>query len=314
MPNSSLLLHQFAEKLELLGYSQRSVKDYPYDFGLFLRYLAEKENVADIASITPAHLTAYHTYLQYSRFRGGRYLATGTVVKRLDSVKKFYGIMHGEGLIEHDYAALVTAPKKRRSLPRNVPNEKEMAAILDAIEPSDILTIRDRALFELLYATGLRSEEVRTVTVENFDRSERTLFVTGKGSKDRIVPVGDWVMPYLLEYLEVSRPKLINPRDPLPIIFLTRNGRQINTPNLGDLLRKYVKKAGLDICISPHTLRHACATHLLKGGADIRYVQELLGHSDLSSTQIYTKIDISFLKQAHRKYHPRERLNVCDSC
>jgi integrase/recombinase XerD len=188
-----------------------------------------------------------------------------------------------------------------------VPSEKEMAAILDAIEPADILTIRDRAMLELLYATGLRSEEVRTVTVDNLDRTERTLFVTGKGAKDRIVPVGDWVMPYLLEYLEVSRPKLITARDPLPLIFLTKNGRQINTPNLGDILRKYVKKSGVDMHITPHTIRHACGTHLLKGGADIRYVQELLGHSDLSSTQIYTKIDISFLKQAHKRFHPRER-------
>lgn len=304
---NEIKLHQFAEKLELLGYAKRSIKDYPYDFGLFLRYLTEKENVTDLADITPEHITAYHTHLQYSTFRGGRHLATGSVVKRLEAVKKFYSVMYSEGLIEHNYAPLVIAPRKKRNIPRNVPGEKEMAAILDVIEPRDTLTIRDRALFELLYATGLRSEEVRTVTVENLDRTERTLFVTGKGAKDRIVPVGDWVMPYLLEYLEVSRPKLINPRNPLPIIFLTKNGRQINTPNLGDLLRKYIKKAGLDISMSPHTIRHACGTHLLKGGADIRYVQELLGHSDLSSTQIYTKVDISFLKKAHKKYHPRER-------
>jgi site-specific recombinase XerD len=306
--NFPLPLHQFAEKLELLGYSKRSIKDYPYDFGLFLRYLAEKENITNSADITPQHITAYHTHLQYSRFRHGRHLATGTVVKRLEAVKKFYGIMFSEGLTEHNYAPLITAPKKKRSIPRHVPGEKDMAAILDAIVPLDTLTIRDRALFELLYATGLRSEEVRTVTLDNLDRTERTLFVTGKGAKDRIVPVGDWVMPYLLEYLEVSRPKLVNPRYPLPIIFLTKNGRQINTPNLGDLLRKYVKKTGLDMNISPHTIRHACATHLLKNGADIRYVQELLGHSDLSSTQIYTKIDITFLKQAHKKFHPRERM------
>jgi site-specific recombinase XerD len=119
--------------------------------------------------------------------------------------------------------------------------------------------------------------------------------------------VGDWVMPYLLEYLETARPKLINSTLPVAYIFVTKNGRQINAQNLGDLLRKYMTKAGLDIRISPHSLRHACATHLLKGGADIRSVQELLGHSDLSSTQIYTKVDITFLKEAHRKYHPRER-------
>lgn len=309
-------LHQFAEKLELLGYSKRSVKDYPYDFGLFLRYLARKENVARLADIEPEHITAYHTYLRYTRFRRGGYLATGTVIKRLEAVKLFYKTMFAEGLIDRDHSAFVTMPKKKRSIPRNVPGEKDMITLLESIEPRDTLTIRDRALFELLYATGLRSEEVRTVTVDNFDRAEKTLFVTGKGAKDRIVPVGDWVMPYLLEYLEVGRPKLINasaklgnrPRDPSPLLFVSKNGRQITVGNLGDLLRKYAARAGLDIDITPHTIRHACATHLLKGGADIRYVQELLGHSALSSTQIYTKIDISFLKQAHKKFHPRERL------
>jgi site-specific recombinase XerD len=190
-----------------------------------------------------------------------------------------------------------------------------MAALLDAIEPdacaerdrSDPLIKRDRALFELLYATGLRSEEVRSVTVDNLDKIERTLFVTGKGSKDRIVPVGDWVMPYLLEYLEVGRPGLVDSRDPKPFLFLSKHGLRLTTANLGDILRKHAAKAGLDTRLTPHAIRHACATHLLKGGADIRYVQELLGHADLSSTQIYTKIDITFLKQAHKKYHPRER-------
>jgi integrase/recombinase XerD len=302
-------LHQFAEKLELLGYSKRCVKDYPVDMRLFLRYCEEKENVTSIHDIKPEHLTAYHTHLQYTLFRQGRHLATATVIKRLNAVKQFYRIMFSEGLIVHDYAPLISLPKKKRSIPRNVPTEKEMKTLLEAIQPTDTLTIRDRAMFELLYATGLRSEELRTAAVENLDITERTLFITGKGSKDRIVPVGDWVMPYLLEYLEAARPKLVSPRDPTPLLFVSKNGRQITTANLGDLIKKYLRKAGLDLRITPHSFRHACATHLLKGGADIRYVQELLGHSDLSSTQIYTKIDITTLKEAHKRFHPRERLD-----
>jgi integrase/recombinase XerD len=304
-----IFLHVFAEKLELMGLSKRCVKDYPYDMGLFLRFCEQRENLASIHDITPEHITAYQTHLQYTRFRKGRYLATSTVVKRLDAVKKFYSVMYADGRIKQDYTGLITVPKKKRNIPRHVPGEKDMVTLLEAIQPTDPLTLRDRALFELLYATGLRSGEVRSLCVENFDRTEKTLFVTGKGAKDRVVPVGDWVMPYLLEYLEVGRPKLIDPRDPSDLLFLSKNGKQITTGNLGDLLRKYIKQAGLDMSISPHTIRHACATHLLKGGADIRYVQELLGHSDLSSTQIYTKLDVSFLKQAHKKYHPRERLD-----
>jgi integrase/recombinase XerD len=304
-----IFLHIFAEKLELLGYSKRSIKDYPYDFGLFLRYLTEKENVTSIHDITPEHITAYHTYLQYAKFRHGRHLSTATVVKRLEVVRKFYSVMHSEGLIEQDYAPLVEKPKKRRSLPRHVPTEKDMLALLEAIPADDPLAKRDRAMLELLYATGLRNQELRTLPLDSLDLTEKTLFVTGKGSKDRVVPVGDWVMPYLLEYLETVRPKLVNPREPSDLLFVTKNGRMFNHSNFGVIVWKYARKAGLEIPITPHSFRHACATHMLKGGADIRYVQELLGHSDLSSTQIYTKLDISFLKQAHKRYHPRERLD-----
>jgi integrase/recombinase XerD len=183
-----------------------------------------------------------------------------------------------------------------------------MQTLIESVLPTNPLSIRDRCIVELLYATGLRNQELRTLPVGNVDLTEKTLFVTGKGSKDRIVPVGDWVMPYLLEYLEAARPKLINLREPTELLFVSKNGRMITEANLGDMIKKYARKIGLDIPITPHSFRHACATHLLKGGADIRYVQELLGHSDLSSTQIYTQLDISFLKQAHKKYHPRERL------
>jgi integrase/recombinase XerD len=302
-----LKLHQFAEKLELLGYSKRSVRDYPYDFGLFLRYLEEKENVRSLVDVKPAHITGYHTYLQYSRFRQNKYLATSTVVKRLDAVRLFFKIMSKEGLIENDLSAYVNSPKKKKHLPRHVPSEKEMAALLESIKPENPLAVRDRAMLELLYATGLRNEELRTLPLDALDLTEKTLFVTGKGAKDRIVPVGDWVMPYLLEYLQVARPTLINRRDPSGLLFITKTGRMFTEGNLGDIVKKYAREAGHDMPISPHAFRHACATHLLRGGADIRYVQELLGHSDLSSTQIYTKVDISMLKQAHKRFHPRER-------
>jgi integrase/recombinase XerD len=150
---------------------------------------------------------------------------------------------------------------------------------------------------------------VRTLTVDSFDITEKTFLVKGKGGRDRIVPVGDWVIPYLMEYLTASRPRLINSREPSDLLFVSKNGRRIINCNLNTLIGKYAKKAGLESRITPHSFRHACATHLLKAGADIRYVQELLGHAQLSTTQIYTKIDITTLKAAHKKYHPRERID-----
>jgi site-specific recombinase XerD len=302
-------LHQFAEKLELLGYAKRCIADYPAYVRRFFLYLEEKEDVHTTSEIKPEHIAAYHTYLQYNRLKKGGYLSSATVRTRLNIVKTFYKVMHEERLIPDDYAAGIILPRRKSTLPRHVPSEKDLKTLIDSIQASDPITTRDRALLELLYATGMRSEETRSITLDHLDLIEKTLFVNGKGSKDRIVPVGEWVIPYLREYLEVARPKLIKSRQPTALLFLSKNGRMITNCNLGDLIKKYCKRAGLQCHITPHSIRHACATHLLRGGADIRYVQELLGHADLSTTQIYTKIDISFLKQAHSKYHPRERGN-----
>ena len=304
-----ILLHQFAEKLELLGYSKRVIADYPASVGFFFVYLDEKENVSSIADVLPSHITGYHTHLLYGKQKDGSKLSGGSVCARLVAVRSFYRIMFAEGLEPHDYAHLILIPKQRSPLPKHVPSEKEMLILLESVVPVNVLSIRDRALLELLYATGIRNEEARTLAVSSLDLEQKTLFVTGKGSKDRVVPVGDWVVPYLLEYLEVARSKLVNKKEPTELLFVSKNGRQITNCNLGDLIRKHTKAAGLENRITPHSFRHACATHLLKAGADIRYVQELLGHADLSSTQIYTKLDITFLKLAHKKYHPRERIN-----
>jgi integrase/recombinase XerD len=304
-----IFIHIFAEKLELLGYSKRIIADYPAYVRLFFRYCEEYENLTSIFDIKPEHITAYHTWLQYKRRENGEYLSTATVRTRLQCVKAFYSILFRESVLDKDYAPLMTLPRSKRSLPKHVPSEKEMKKLIDSVEPIDPLTIRDRALLELLYATALRSEEIRTLTVDSLDLTENTLLVKGKGDRDRIVPVGGWVMPYLMEYLTAARSKLLNPRESTDILFVSKNGRQIINCNLNTLIGKYAKAAGLESRITPHSFRHACATHLLKAGADIRYVQELLGHAQLSTTQIYTKIDISTLKAAHKKFHPRERLD-----
>jgi integrase/recombinase XerD len=304
---NKIRLHQFAEKLELLGYSKQAIADYPAYVELFFRFLAEHEDVKDLEEVKAEHITAYHAHLQYSRIKKDGYLSAVTVRARLGTVKTFFRVMKEENLLESDPAEGIVLPKRHRSLPRHVPGEKEMTHLIDSIEPRCPITMRDRALLELLYATGIRSEEAREAKLCQLDWDEKTLLVRGKGSKDRIVPVGDWVLPFLREYLETARPKLENRREPSELLFLSKNGRRITRANLVDLIRKYTLRAGITNHITPHCFRHACATHLLKAGADIRYVQELLGHADLSSTQIYTKIDISFLKQAHRRFHPRER-------
>jgi len=299
-------LHQFAEKLDLLGYSKRSVAEYPMYVRYFLRYLETVEGLTSLDELTPQHITAYHTHLRFGGREKGRVLASRTVSMRLIVLKTFFKVMHAEKLLKNDYSAFVTPATPPRTPPAYVPSEKEMSSLLDAITPDSPLSIRDRALFELLYATGMRNEEARSLTLDRLDLSGRTMRVHGKGGFERVVPIGEWVVPYLTEYLHAARPKLAIKEN--GILFISKNGRALTKNLLGYLLRRYAEKAGLSKNgMHPHILRHACATHLLRAGADIRYVQELLGHASLNSTQIYTKVEISFLQKAHHKYHPRER-------
>jgi len=303
----TIKLHQFREKLELHGYSKRVQEDYPDTVRLFFDYLEQEEDVHSVNDITLEHITAYQVYLQYKRRPNGKYLSTVSVRRRLEAVKCFYRIMYQEKLISQNLDPEIITPKRQQSLPKHVPSEKDVKTLLDSVKPINAITKRDRAILELLYATAIRNAELRNLTLDKLDLTGKTIFVTGKGSKDRVLPVGDWVMPWLVEYLEVVRPKLVQKREPTTLVFVSKHGRQITKGNLIDLVEKYTKRVGLTLPITPHSLRHACATHLLHNGADIRYVQELLGHADLSATQIYTKIDITHLKKAHRQYHPRER-------
>lgn len=300
-------LHQFAEKLELLGYSPRTIHTYGDDVQRFFDWLSESEGVKSLEEVTPRHLSAWHAHLQYAKSKKGTYLSPTTLHHRLFALKTFYSVMYREKLAPHDYAHHITPPKMKRGLPRNVPGEKDMAALLDTIAPISLLTKRDRAMLELLYATGIRNMELRCLTLEDLNLAEATLFVHGKGAKDRVVPVGAWVMPYLMEYLEAARPRLIR-RKPTNILFVTKTGRQIPAENLCYIVRKHARAAGVQTHMNPHTMRHACATHMLRGGADIRYIQELLGHAQLSTTQVYTHVDIKDLKKAHHQFHPRDRM------
>ena len=300
-------LHQFAEKLELRGYAKRTIFEYCDYVRRFLLYLEEKESVETLDEVLPNHISAWHGHLRFVSLRNGSYMSNGTIRTRLIALKMFYRIMRDEKLVGQDYAPLVVLPKEIKSLPRHVPSEAQMSALLDSVRPLTPLTIRDRCMLELLYATAIRNEELRTLTMGAVDFMEQTLFIKGKGSKDRIVPLGEWVIPYLKEYLVKARPLLISSRNPTDVLFVSKSGRVLTGRALSWIVGHYCKKAGIADRITPHGLRHACATHLLAHGADIRYVQELLGHERLTTTQIYTKIDISQLKKAHSAFHPRER-------
>jgi integrase/recombinase XerD len=305
-------LHQYQEKMRMFGYAERTVDSYGKDMALFMRYLAEKENLQSFNDLKPEHVKAWHAHLTFEKFpkagdRKGKYhLAPSTVNARLISLRLFFKIMHQENLLPYDYAGLVVLPKKRKRLPRNVPTPDVIRRFLQVIVPNNPLTIRDRFLFELLYATGIRNEELRKSTLHQFNIQERVMLVTGKGSRDRVVPIGEWVIPYALEYLHCGRPYLVR-LIASDLLFPTRNGRMMDSSTLDKNVKRYAQAAGITINMSPHVFRHACATHMIQAGADIRYVQELLGHRDLGSTQVYTSVTITDLKKAHAKYHPANR-------
>lgn len=296
-------VHQFKEKLELRGYSKRTIVDYPEEVRRFFEYLSSEESLNTVKDVELEHINGYHTFM---KFCSKRKLSTKTVHYRLSAIKTFYKIMSEEGLLKNDLSESIVLPKDRKNLPKNIPSQSQIITMLNEIDSCNPMTLRDRAILELLYATGIRNQELRTITLDDYNDLESTLLVSGKGSKDRVVPVGLWVKPHLAEYLKEVRPRLV--KEHTDIFFITKTGKPLLKSDLVNIVKKYSERSGIEK-LTPHTLRHACATHLLQNGADIRWVQELLGHADLTSTQIYTKVDISFLKKAHGKYHPREAFN-----
>jgi integrase/recombinase XerD len=296
-------IHQFAEKLEVQGYAARTIEDYVARMGQFVDYLREHEGLSSFNEVGARHLQAYQTHVQFSRVNKGRHLSNEGVNARLVVLKTFYRIMHREGLVPRDLSQSIALPRLHRQLPRHVPSEEDMRKLLAAPDTTHPLGLRDRTILEVLYATAIRSHELRRLELEDWDSAANTLFITGKGGKQRLVPVGAWVSPWLREYQERSRPVFVS--TPTRLLFPGKTGVKMARAVLARLVRAYAEKAQIKP-VTAHSIRHACATHLLHNGADIRYVQELLGHSSLGTTQVYTRVDIAHLKDAHRRFHPRE--------
>lgn len=232
-----------------------------------------------------------------------RGLAVSSIARHFASIKVFLRYLYTERILRRDVTSLMESPKRWRTIPPSVRYE-QVTAVLAAPNPADDLFLRDRALLELLYATGLRVSEVVELPIEQINLKLGYLRCIGKGRKERIVPVGRYAAGAVEEYLEHLRPRLVGERS-TSALFVSRTGRPLDRTNIWRLVRKYARIAGVATKVSPHTMRHCFATHLLAGGADLRIVQELLGHADVTTTQIYTHVDEAELKQVHARYHPR---------
>src|SRR3954464_1142982 len=239
---------------------------------------------------------------QLRRFAGvmsERGLTKTSVARKIASIRAFYRYMVERGEIAANPADLVAAPKKDSYLPR-VLKPGEVADVLDSIPAGTPLDLRDRAMFEVAYGSGLRAEEVVNLDVTDLEPHPEELRVTGKGSKTRIVPAGEPVWEALRRYLDRGRPKLARTsgdgRRAEPALFLSKTGRRLSTSDVRRRLRVSTRRTGMEAGVTPHTLRHSFATHLLEGGADLRAIQELLGHASISTTQTYTRIESSRLR------------------
>ena len=302
-----VLKARYLEHLKVQGYAKRSVESIEAHLRFFLEYLEGETKVQDLSELDYDGLAAYQTWLYYAsqRRHEGRPLALATQGARVAVVQGFFKHLFKQGVLFHDPAASLEQPKRHGTLPRAILTEKQTLSLLRAPDTTTVLGLRDRAVLELLYATGIRNEELRNLSLQEVDRESGQIQVTGKGSKERVVPAGRIALNWLQRYLEEVRPLLAKGAGP-PFVFLTSNGNRLGALDLINIVRRACRRAGLPPEVTPHALRHTCATHLLRAGADIRVIQALLGHSSLSSTQIYTRVEITDLKKVHAACHPRE--------
>lgn len=240
---------------------------------------------------------------RYVQSISGDGLAATSLARKIASIRTFYATRVERGEESQNLAELLTTPHRPRDLPR-VLSRSEVARLLDAAPKSTPLELRDRAMFELAYACGLRAGELIGLTVQSVDLDEEQVRIEGKGGRTRMVPVGERASAALRDYLDRGRPRLHG--DPAePALFLTKTGRTLHPSDVRRRLQGSLRRAGMAVGVSPHALRHSFATHLLNGGADLRAVQELLGHRSISATQIYTRVESSRLRAQYGRAHPR---------
>ncbi|MDO9372371.1 MAG: site-specific tyrosine recombinase XerD [Gammaproteobacteria bacterium] len=292
----SALIESFLDVLWLEhGLSANTRAAYRNDLQGYARWLAQHQ-----CSLLRCERAQVMDYLELRTQQGRQPRSRARLVSTL---RRFYRHMVSAGRLQHDPSAQVASPKVGRNLPKSL-TEAEVEALLAAPDINDALGLRDRTMLELLYGCGLRVSELVQLTAPQINLHQGVLRVIGKGSKERLIPFGEEAYAWLERYLSDARPQVLHGKV-CAFLFPTRRGKDMTRQGFWHLIRRHAQRAGITKHLSPHTLRHAFATHLLNHGADLRVVQMLLGHSDLSTTQIYTHVARERLKSLHERHHPR---------
>lgn len=296
------VLESYLQSLMQSRCSEKTATAYRRDCRHFLRYVA-REGKKFPEEVDYRFLRRYAAYLSELKYE------KSSISRKLSAIRGLFRFCRMEGLLRYSPADSLYSPKAPRKLPV-VLRPHEVETFIEAIDVRDPLGLRDRAIFELLYSCGLRSEEVVGLALDSVDFEQEEVRVTGKGAKTRIVPVGEIALYAVREYIQRGRPELVinkNGNQPNNILFLSARGKPLGTSDIRRRTTKYVRAAAVKTGTSSHVFRHCFATHLLEGGADLRAVQELLGHSSISTTQRYTHVSGAHLRKVYERSHPRAK-------
>lgn len=302
-----LVRERYRQQLELLNYSARTLTTQATYFNRLGEFLAEV-NIQDVGAMTSQTLHDFQRWLFYEPTVKGVARTVASQNRVLSFIRSLFEFLHQEGLITHNPTAALKLAREPDPLPKNVLTPQEARKIVEAPDTSNAVGYRDRTLLEVLYSTGIRKAELLNLKVEDINIEEELLTVRkGKGAKDRVVPLSGVACKYLETYIKAIRPELLRGHATDVLFVSLRHGYTLGTHSIGHIVEKYTRQARVKKKVTPHLWRHTCATHLLKNNANLRHVQEMLGHRSLATTERYLRLTITDLKEAHRKFHPREK-------
>lgn len=278
--------------------STNSITSYKADLNRYINFLFNIESIKNLNSIRQIHIRNFIRYLNDQN------LSSSSINRSFSSIRSYHKFLSGEEKISHNPTQLLEPPKQSKKLPK-VLSVQEVNEIINSVNLESSMGYRDMAILETLYSAGLRVSELCALEMNNILFDSSMLRILGKGNKERYVPLGSKAIKLIDDYCKYVRFKLVGKKHSDGNVFLSKNGKQLTRMTIFNIMKKWTLISGINKAISPHTFRHSFATHLLEGGADLRAVQEMLGHSDISTTQIYTHLDNEYLKEVHQTFHPR---------